>query len=114
MKPYVDFVQRRVVWGDEDDFLALDPQDLIILRELLRSPGVVVSQEQLLSALYRGTINGGPDSAEQLLRVKICKLRHILPWPIVAVYKFGYYVEGYGRAIKVTVFNPSDEFDLFN
>jgi DNA-binding response OmpR family regulator len=92
--PYIDFDNAAVVYAP-DDQRVLCRQEVIILRELTKRPGRLVPLERLIEALYAHESTGGARDAKGVIKVRISRLRKVLPWPIVVRYGLGYRIEGY-------------------
>lgn len=57
------------------DHVKATPSHRIIIRALVKAFPRGVPRDALISHMYSGTLNGGPDSAVQILRSQVCALR---------------------------------------
>lgn len=67
------------------------PVRMIIFRKLVQANGRIVTKDDLLTAAYQDDPNGGPEKAEEVLRVCIHRIRKLVPaGTLVNHYGVGY------------------------
>lgn len=83
----------------------LDVAPFIVLRELMRRPGAVISQEQLIEASWPDQ-DSEPDHPEDAIRARVCRAREALervgaPREQLALrFPRGYSIEGERRVVR--------------